>query len=68
MATRAIDAAAPPARWPAPVIGAYADVREAIVTGMERTWLQGAASEAALRGAEEQANRAIEEYNRRVRP
>jgi sn-glycerol 3-phosphate transport system substrate-binding protein len=51
-----------------PVIGAYDDVREAVIGAIERMWLRGAAPDAALRQAEEESNRAIEEYNRRVRP
>jgi sn-glycerol 3-phosphate transport system substrate-binding protein len=50
-----------------PVIGAYGEVRDAVVKGLERMWLQGASPEAALRQAEQEANAAIADYNRRVR-
>ncbi len=51
-----------------PVLGAYAEVREAVIRAEERMWLQGVAPEVALREAEQQANQAIQDYNRRVRP
>jgi hypothetical protein len=51
-----------------PVLGAYAEVRAAIIRAEERMWLQGVAPEVALREAEQQANQAIQDYNRRVRP
>jgi sn-glycerol 3-phosphate transport system substrate-binding protein len=49
-----------------PVIGAYGDVREALVKGMEQMWLRGTPADAALRQAEQEANAAIADYNRRV--
>jgi sn-glycerol 3-phosphate transport system substrate-binding protein len=50
-----------------PVVGAFAEVREALNRALERMYLQNAAPDAALRQAEEEANRAIADYNRRVR-
>ena len=49
-----------------PVIGAYGEVREALAKGMEQMWLRGTPADAALRQAEQEANAAIADYNRRV--
>jgi len=48
------------------VIGPFAEVREAIMTAIERMLLRGSSPEDALRGAAEEANRALEDYARRV--
>jgi len=48
------------------VIGPFAEVREAIMSAIERMLLRGSSPEDALRGAAEEANRALEDYARRV--
>ncbi len=50
-----------------PVVGPYRDVREAIVTAMERMVLQGVAPADALATAKQEADAAIRSYNARVR-
>jgi sn-glycerol 3-phosphate transport system substrate-binding protein len=48
------------------VLGAYKDVREAIVKGMEEMWLQGKDPDAALADAAKAADDAIKQYNDRI--
>ncbi|MPZ22267.1 MAG: extracellular solute-binding protein [Dehalococcoidia bacterium] len=49
-----------------PVMGAYIEVREAVVSAMEAMFLEGASPEDALAAAAAEANEAIEDYNSRV--
>lgn len=49
-----------------PVIGPYAEVREAVVVGIERMLLQGTSPEDALSQAEQESNDAIADYNDRI--
>jgi sn-glycerol 3-phosphate transport system substrate-binding protein len=49
-----------------PVIGAYKEFREAIVTAMERMILQGQSVDDSLAQAQKEATAAIESYNERV--
>ena len=48
------------------VIGPFAEIREAISSAIERMLLKGGSPEDVLRGAAEEANRALEDYARRV--
>jgi len=49
-----------------PLVGPYAQIREAVTSALERMILQGASPEDALREAAEEANLAIEDYERRL--
>jgi sn-glycerol 3-phosphate transport system substrate-binding protein len=49
-----------------PVMGPYAEVREAVTTAIERMLLEGQSPEDALRQAEEESNRAMADYNERI--
>jgi sn-glycerol 3-phosphate transport system substrate-binding protein len=49
-----------------PVVGDYAALRDVIVEALERMILQGAAPEVVLADAKQQADTAIESYNRSV--
>jgi sn-glycerol 3-phosphate transport system substrate-binding protein len=48
------------------VVGAYKEVRDAVVKGMEEMWLQGKDPDAALADAAKQADDAIKAYNDRI--
>jgi sn-glycerol 3-phosphate transport system substrate-binding protein len=54
------------AEFGGPVVGDYAGLRDAIVEGLERMILQGVSPDAALAETRQQADRAIEAYNRSV--
>jgi sn-glycerol 3-phosphate transport system substrate-binding protein len=49
-----------------PVVGDYAALRDAIVEALERMILQGASADLVLADAKQQADQAIESYNRSV--
>jgi sn-glycerol 3-phosphate transport system substrate-binding protein len=49
-----------------PVMGPYAEVREAVMTAIERMLLEGQSPEDALRQAEEEANEALADYAERI--
>jgi sn-glycerol 3-phosphate transport system substrate-binding protein len=49
-----------------PVIGAYYDVRDAVLAGEQEMFTQGKSPKAAITLAATQANAAMEEYNSRV--
>jgi sn-glycerol 3-phosphate transport system substrate-binding protein len=49
-----------------PVIGAYYDVRDAVLAGEQEMFTQGKSAKAAIKLAAKQANGAMQEYNSRV--
>jgi sn-glycerol 3-phosphate transport system substrate-binding protein len=49
-----------------PVIGAYQDVRDAVLDGQNEMFTEGRSPRAALRGAARESNDAMQEYNERV--
>lgn len=49
-----------------PLVGPYAQIREAVTSALERMILQDVSPEDALREAAEKANQAIEDYERRL--
>jgi len=49
-----------------PVIGAFQDVRDAVLAAEQEMFTQGKSPKAALKSAEKAANKAMQEYNSRV--
>ena len=48
------------------MIGAYYDVRDAVLAGEQEMFTQGKSPKAAIKLAAQQANAAMQEYNSRV--